>query len=210
MIPVVYHHHHYQISVSSRRSSLEIPSMWASGLHLSTISGTVTTTTTTTNNNNNNNNRETLYFIDYLYRTIHTIRIIRKYWSRGIVRLPTIDVRMNKEFEFSPILRHMYLALKMFPLVVGQVIIVIISIVLVVMTFLVLYIPSYYDYTKVCIDGTTNSTFLRYFRILASSLSPSLSPSSLLVTLCIISLITMLLSMVTMPRLRWSLTITQW
>lgn len=106
--------------------------------------------------------KDTLFYIDYVYRGLHTLRLFRKYWSKSVIRLPIIDIRTYKEFEFNPIIGNIYTAMKMFPLVFGQIIVIIIIIILILMTFLVLYIPSYYDYINVCIDDTKNTTFLRY------------------------------------------------
>ena len=46
--------------------------------------------------NSNTNNRDTLFYIDYVYRTLHTLRLVRKFWSKGVVKLPTIDMRTHK------------------------------------------------------------------------------------------------------------------
>jgi len=110
--------------------------------------------------------KDTLFYIDYVYRALHTLRLVRKYWSKSVIRLPLIDIRTYKEFELNPIISNIYKTMKMFPLVFGQIIIIIIIIVLIFMTFLVLYIPSYYDYINVCIDDTKNTTFLRYYQYL--------------------------------------------
>ena len=44
----------------------------------------------------NTNDRDTLFYIDYVYRTLHTLRLVRKFWSKGVVKLPTIDMRTHK------------------------------------------------------------------------------------------------------------------
>ena len=60
----------------------------------------------TTTNNSNPNDRDTLFYIDYVYRTLHTLRLVRKFWSKGVVKLPTIDMRTHKVTTSNTIINY--------------------------------------------------------------------------------------------------------
>ena len=57
-------------------------------------------------NNSNTNDRDTLFYIDYVYRTLHTLRLVRKFWSKGVVKLPTIDMRTHKVTTSNTVINY--------------------------------------------------------------------------------------------------------
>lgn len=59
-----------------------------------------------------------LFFLfDYLYRIFQTVRLVSRFWSKGVVHLPKADVRSNKDDFNSPILPYVGYALQLLPFI---------------------------------------------------------------------------------------------
>lgn len=62
-----------------------------------------------------------LYLFDYIYRTLQTIRIVRKFWSKGVVKMPAANMT-NKSKEFNwRVLNSVHYALEILPYIWLQV-----------------------------------------------------------------------------------------
>lgn len=57
------------------------------------------------------------YLFDYLYRIFQTVRLVSKFWDRGVVHLPEADIRSGKAaFDWS-VLNYVSYSLQILPFV---------------------------------------------------------------------------------------------
>lgn len=66
-----------------------------------------------------------LYMFDYLYRIFQTVRLVSRFWSRGAVNLPQMDMRKGADSKVnSKALRYFSYALQVMPFIWLQILLV--------------------------------------------------------------------------------------
>eukprot|EP01039_Chlorochromonas_danica_P005595 gene5595-6160_t len=104
-----------------------------------------------------------LYIFDYIYRIIQSIRLVAKFWARGVVALPKVDLRNRHDYSadlHSPWFIYIRLFLRALPFIWVQLLVITACIIFVIWLVIAVLIPEYQGYVAMCVVHTTNSTFL--------------------------------------------------
>jgi len=100
-----------------------------------------------------------LYLFDYAYRGLQTVKTIRKYWSNSVGTLPAVDLRV-KGSEQSSGLSYTQVFLEALPYVWLQFLLILTFLVLASWSLAIIYLQSYSNYSAMCVQASSNSTFL--------------------------------------------------
>ncbi len=100
-----------------------------------------------------------LFMFDFVYRVLHTIKIIRKYWSLSAGDLPPIDLRMASEKE-NILSKSVYKVFCILDAAGIQIGLLLLFALLVVFIIASLYWMAFMQYNHACVSGLTNSTLL--------------------------------------------------
>lgn len=55
------------------------------------------------------------FLFDYLYRIYQTVHLVSRFWRRGVVRLPTVDLRLKKIDVTGPWFKYIGCMLQVLP-----------------------------------------------------------------------------------------------
>lgn len=101
-----------------------------------------------------------LFLFDYIYRSYQTLRLVSKFWSRGVVKLPKIDTRMKKpEINQKAFIMTEWF-FQLLPFFGLQILIIVLFVTAVVWIISGILIPEYNGYIAACVDHTAESTYI--------------------------------------------------
>ena len=112
-----------------------------------------------------------LFLFDYIYRTLKTIKLVRKYWNKSAAKFPVIDLSYDnnsrkKRAHFlstivpPEVIGGFKLLMEVLPFIYVQLLLVAAFSFMVLYAVMVLYVPAYYSYVGGCVQGTANNTYL--------------------------------------------------
>lgn len=129
-----------------------------------------------------------LFLFDYLYRGVQSIRLFIRFWSRSVVKLPTVKAIEEEENALfntmSSSVQCLHLFFRLLPLIWVQVLILLATVVATIFVVsgqykelftsdasfwlfdvmvappVALIVPEYRSYCRACVHHTTNETFL--------------------------------------------------
>eukprot|EP01033_Poteriospumella_lacustris_P011593 gene11593-8263_t len=105
-----------------------------------------------------------LFLFDYLYRGVQSLRLFIRFWSRSVVKLPTIKAIEEEESALfntmSSSVQCLHLFFRLLPLIWVQVLILLAMVVVTIFVISALIVPEYRSYCRACVHHSTNETFL--------------------------------------------------
>ena len=98
------------------------------------------------------------YMMDFVYRAVQTLRIIRKYSGLSAGEMPSIDLTVNRDKKDKSTISKVII--QYIDYIGIQLLVFMVFSILIIYTISSVYIHTYNSYTSSCVKGSTNSTFL--------------------------------------------------